>query len=486
MAKPAALVVLAAGQGTRMRSALPKVLHQVCGRSLVGHLLAAASVLDAEETVVVVGHGRDAVINEVSAQAPAARCVVQEQQLGTGNAVRRALDALPELSGTVVVVPGDVPLLTGATLQRLADAHEAADAIATMLSARLPDPTGYGRVLRNAAGAVLGIVEQRDATPEQLAVDEVGVSIYAFDAATLRGALARLTTDNAQGEEYLTDVIGILAHDGRSVQALLTQDDAEVGGVNDRAQLADAGAALRDRVIRAWQISGVTIVDRGSTWIDVTVTIEPDAVVEPYTLLHGTTRVAAGAVVGPYSQLTDTDVGPGASVVAATCVGATIGEGATVGPYTYLRPGTVLGAGAKAGGFVEMKKSTVGAGSKVPHLSYIGDATIGSNVNIGAGTITCNYDGHAKHPTEIGDDVFIGSDTMLVAPVRIGPGAYTAAGSAITTDVPAGSLGVGRAKQRNIDGWAERRGRRTEKHQHDTASHDPSSTDTGTDKGAPQ
>ncbi|MEO6714824.1 MAG: NTP transferase domain-containing protein, partial [Mycobacteriales bacterium] len=296
MAKPAALVVLAAGQGTRMRSALPKVLHEVCGRSLVGHLLAAAAVLDAAETVVVVGHGRDAVTAEVAAQAPDARCVVQEQQLGTGNAVRRALDELPHLRGTVVVVPGDVPLLTGATLQHLADAHEASGAAATMLSARLADPMGYGRVLRNEAGGVLGIVEQRDASPEQLKIDEVGVSIYAFDADSLRDALARLTTDNAQGEEYLTDVIGILAADGRSVQALLTADPAEVGGVNDRAQLADAGDALRDRTIRAWQVSGVTIVDRASTWIDVTVTLEPDSVVRPCTLLRGTTRISAGAV----------------------------------------------------------------------------------------------------------------------------------------------------------------------------------------------
>jgi bifunctional UDP-N-acetylglucosamine pyrophosphorylase/glucosamine-1-phosphate N-acetyltransferase len=413
---------------------------------------------------------------------------VQEQQRGTGDAVRRALDALPAVAGTVLVVPGDVPLLTGATVQRLLDAHEAAGAVATLLTARMADPTGYGRVLRDVAGGVLGIVEQRDATAGQLDIDEVGTSIYAFDAAALRDALARLTTDNVQGEEYLTDVIGIFVADGRQVGAVIATDAAEVAGVNDRAQLADAGAALRDRIVREWQRSGVTIVDRASTWIDVTVTLEPDCVVEPFTMLHGTTTVAEGAIVGPYSRLTDTAVSAGATVVAATCVGAEIGERATVGPYTYLRAGTVLGVGAKAGGFVEMKNATVGAGSKVPHLSYVGDATIGDRVNFAAGAITCNYDGRDKHETHIGDDVFIGSDNMLVAPLTIGDGAYTAAGSTITKDVPAGSLAVGRAQQRNVDGWAERRRRRTD---HETPPQDPqaarqSESDPGTEQGAQQ
>ena len=481
MSKPAAVVVLAAGQGTRMRSALPKVLHEVCGRTLLGHLLHAIAGLDTAQTAVVVGHGRELVEAETLTAAPAAVCVLQEQQNGTGHAVRRALEELPGLTGTVVVVPGDAPLLTTQTLQRLVDAHVESGAAATLLTARLPNPTGYGRVLRGAAGGVLGIVEQRDASAEQLTIDEVGTSIYAFDAVALRSALARLTTDNAQGEEYLTDVIGIFVGDGLRCDAVVTTDAAEVGGVNDRAQLAEMGEALRDRVVRGWQQSGVTIVDRLSTWIDVTVQLEPDAVIEPFTLLHGRTKVAAGAVIGPYSQLTDTEVGADASVVAATCIGAVIGANATVGPYTYLRPGTVLGVGAKAGGFVEMKKSTVGDGSKVPHLSYIGDATIGRNVNVGAGTITCNYDGRDKHATHIGDDVFIGSDTMLVAPVTIGEGAFTAAGSAITSDVPAGSLGVGRATQRNIDGWAARRGRRTEHGKHDDGTHD-----SDTNEGAPQ
>ena len=479
MSTPAAVVVLAAGQGTRMRSALPKVLHEVCGRTLLGHLLHATAALDAARTAVVVGHGRELVEAETLTAAPSAVCVVQEQQNGTGHAVRRALEELPGLTGTVVVVPGDAPLLTTATLQRLVDAHVESGAAATLLTARLADPTGYGRVVRNAAGEVQAIIEQRDATAEQLTIDEVGTAIYAFDAVALRAALARLTTDNAQGEEYLTDVIGIFVGDGLLCDAVVT-GAAEVGGVNDRAQLADMGEALRDRVVRDWQRSGVTIIDRASTWIDVTVQLEPDAVIQPFSLLHGRTKVAAGATVGPYSQLTDTEVGAGASVVATTCVGAVIGAKATVGPYTYLRPGTVLGVGAKAGGFVEMKKSTIGDGSKVPHLSYIGDATIGRNVNVGAGTITCNYDGRDKHATHIGDDVFIGSDTMLVAPVTIGEGAFTAAGSAITKDVPAGSLGVGRAQQRNIDGWAARRGRRTEHVIHE----EPEQS--ATNEGAPQ
>lgn len=470
MTNPAAVVVLAAGQGTRMRSSTAKVLHRVCGRSLLGHLLGATAGLDAGRTLVVVGHERAAVTAEATQMDAAVTCVVQEEQRGTGDAVRRALAAVPELTGTLVVVPGDTPLLTTATLQAMVSAHEADGAAATLLTTRLPDPTGYGRVLRGSDGGVLRIVEQRDGTPEELAGNEVGTSIYAFDAAALRGALDQLTTDNAQGEEYLTDVAGILVADGRRVGAFAVDDWREVGGVNDRAQLAAAGSALRDRTLHRAMIAGTTVVDPATTWIDVDVVLEPDAVIEPFTLLHGRTVVEAGAVVGPYSTLTDTVVRAGASVVAATCDGAEIGPAATVGPYTYLRPGTVLQRGAKAGGFVEMKNADIGAGAKVPHLSYIGDASVGAGSNLGAGTITCNYDGQRKQRTTIGDDVFIGSDTMLVAPVTVASGAYTAAGSTITKDVPAGALGVGRAQQRNIDGWATRRRTRT----------------SGTDEGAPQ
>jgi bifunctional UDP-N-acetylglucosamine pyrophosphorylase/glucosamine-1-phosphate N-acetyltransferase len=440
-----------------MRSATAKVLHSVCGRTLLGHLLGATAGLGADRTLVVVGHEREAVTAEAARTAPEATCVVQEQQRGTGDAVRRALQAAPDLAGTVVVVPGDTPLLTTESLQQLVSAHTERAAAATLLTARVPDPTGYGRVLRDQSGDVLRVVEHKDASPDQLAVDEVNTSIYAFDAALLRGALDRLTTDNAQGEEYLTDVVGLLVGDGRPVGAVTVAHWRDVGGVNDRAQLAEAGARLRDRVVLEAMLAGVTVVDPATTWIDVDVVIEPEALIEPFTLLQGRTVVEAGAVVGPGSRLTDTVVRAGAAVVSSTCVGAEIGPRATVGPYTYLRPGTRLGEGAKAGGFVEMKNAEIGDGAKVPHLSYVGDAVIGARSNLGAGTITCNYDGQHKHRTTVGEDAFVGSDTMLVAPVTIGAGAFTAAGSAITKDVPDGALGVGRSQQRNIDGWAERR-----------------------------
>ena len=445
-AAPAAVVVLAAGEGKRMRSATPKVLHSVCGRTLLGHVLAAVEPLGAGRVLVVVGHGREEV---VAALPPYATAVVQSEQRGTGHAVRVALEAAPDVDGDVLVVCGDMPLLTTGTLVRLRDAH---DGGVTLLSARVPDPAGYGRVVRDDAGRVTGIVEERDATEEQRAVEEVNAGVYLFDAAALRAALGKLSTDNAQGEEYLTDVVGILGG-GTAV----TTDAAETQGVNDRAQLAAAGAALRDRLLNAAMREGVTVVDAATTWVDATVTLAPGATVEPYTMLRGTTSVAAGAVVGPYADLTDTVVETGATVRASTCDGAHVGAGATVGPYSYLRPGAVLGPRAKAGAFVEIKASSVGADSKVPHLSYVGDATIGERSNIGAATVVVNYDGREKHRTVIGDDVRIGSDTMLVAPVEVGDGAYTAAGSVITKDVPAGALGVGRAYQRNVEGWVARR-----------------------------
>jgi bifunctional UDP-N-acetylglucosamine pyrophosphorylase/glucosamine-1-phosphate N-acetyltransferase len=427
---PAAVVVLAAGEGTRMRSALPKVLHPVCGRSLLGHVLDAVAPLGAAHTLVVVGHGRDAV---TAALPPGVTAVVQEEQRGTGHAVRVALDAVPDLDGTVVVTYGDMPLLPTATLERLVAAH---DGGATVLTARFAEPYGYGRIVRDADGYVAAIVEERDATDEQRAIDEVNGGVYAFDAAALRGALAKLSTDNAQGEEYLTDVVALI---GRAKPVVGTEE--ELAGVNDRAQLAAVAAVLRDRVLAGLMASGVTVVDPATTWVDATVTVEPDVTIEPFTRLRGTTRVETGAVVGPHAEVVDAVVGPGA----------------TVGPFAYLRPGTVLGPKAKAGTYVEIKASTIGAGSKVPHLSYVGDATVGERTNIGAATVVVNYDGREKHKTVIGDDVRIGSDTMLVAPVEVGDGAYTAAGSVITRDVPPGALGVGRAYQRNVEGWVARR-----------------------------
>lgn len=451
------VVVLAAGEGTRMRSRTPKVLHEVAGRSMLGHVLAATRPLEAARTLVVVGHGREQVSDELGRLDPAATAVVQEQQNGTGHAVRVALAAAPDAAGTVLVLYGDMPLLTSYSLDELLAHHAKREAKATLLTACVPDPTGYGRVLRGEGDRVSAIVEEKDATPEQRGVAEINAGVYAFDASALRECLGRLSTDNAQGEEYLTDVIGMLVSAEQRVEAVVVGDPQEVAGVNDRVQLAQAGAAIRDRLLCTAALAGAMIVDPSSTWIDTTVTLEADCTIEPFTILRGRTSVAAGASVGPYSRLTDTSVGEGAQVLASVCQGAEIGPDATVGPYTYLRPGTRLGRGAKAGGFVEMKNADLGAGAKVPHLAYVGDAAIGDRSNIGAGTIVVNYDGVNKHRTTVGDDARVGSNNSLVAPVTIGDTAYTAAGSVITTDVPAGSLGVGRARQRNIEGWVERK-----------------------------
>jgi bifunctional UDP-N-acetylglucosamine pyrophosphorylase/glucosamine-1-phosphate N-acetyltransferase len=452
-ARPVAVIVLAAGEGTRMRSATPKVLHALGGRTMLGHVLSAAEALEPDHLVVVVGHAREHVTAALTGRA---RAVVQETQDGTGHAVRVALDSLDHVEGTVVVVPGDAPLLTAATLQRLVDAHERAQAATTLLTVRLADPTGYGRIVRDDTG-VRAIVEQKDADEQTLAIDEVGVSVYAFSAGPLREALSKLTTDNAQGEQYLTDVVGLHREAGLTVAAERTDDPDEARGVNDRVQLAELARLLRDRLVAQHMRNGVAVLDPQTVWIDADVVLEPDVTIAPNTQLHGSTRVARDAVIGPDTTLTDCEVGEGATVLKSLATGARIGPGAAVGPFTYLRPGTVLGPGSKVGAYVEVKNSEVGAGSKVPHLSYVGDATIGDRSNIGAGTIVVNYDGRDKHRTTVGDDVRVGSNNSLVAPVDIGDAAYTAAGSAITQDVPAGALAVAREKQKNIDGWVARK-----------------------------
>jgi bifunctional UDP-N-acetylglucosamine pyrophosphorylase/glucosamine-1-phosphate N-acetyltransferase len=454
---PAAVIVLAAGQGTRMKSALAKVLHAMCGRSMLGHVLAAVEPVAPQLTLVVVGQDRDQVVGELTKIAPAARPVEQREQNGTGHAVRAALEAAPDLvEGRVLVLPGDTPLLTADTLQRLVAHHQAAGAAATLLTAEVPDPTGYGRVVR-VGGNVTAIVEERDADEATRTLREVGTSIYVFDVASLRGALARVTTDNAQGEEYLTDVIGLLVSDGAVVTSLTAADHRETLGVNDRVQLAEARRLMRDRIVRHWMLEGATITDPQTTWMGVNVRLEPDCVIHQNTQLHGHTTIGSFAVVGPDTTMTNCTVAEHASVTKSQCSGAEIGPHASVGPYSYLRPGTKLGRGAKAGGFVEMKNAVVGDDSKVPHLSYVGDAEIGERSNIGAATIFVNYDGSDKHATVIGDDVRVGSDTMIVAPRTIGDGAYTAAGSVITDDVPPGAMGVARSRQRNVEGWTERR-----------------------------
>ena len=455
-ARPTAVVVLAAGEGKRMRSSVPKVLHGFAGRSLLGHALASAAPLGADETVVVVGAGRDAVTSHLATIAPAVKPVVQAEQRGTGHAVRVALDAVPRDGGAVVVLPGDAPLLRPETLRELFDQHLAGEAVATLLTSVVPDPTGYGRVVRDAGGAVTGVVEHRDASPAEREIAEVCTSAYVFETGALRAALSRLSTDNAQGEELLTEVVGLFVADGRSVRAVVAPADETAGG-NDRVQLAAARRVYNDRVLAGWMRAGVTMLDPATTWVDADVVLAEDVTLEPGVQLHGRTRVETGAAVGPDCTLTDTVVEAGATVVRAHCVGAVVGPGATVGPFAYLRPGAVLGAGAKVGTYVEVKASELGPDAKIPHLSYVGNATIGAGSNLGAGTITANYDGVAKHHTTIGEHVRIGSDTVLVAPVTVGDGAYTAAGSVISAEVRAGELGVARAHQRSIPGWVTRR-----------------------------
>lgn len=449
----AAVIVLAAGEGTRMKSVTPKVLHTLGGRTMLGHVLAAAEELDPDHLLVVVGHGRDEVTAALTGKA---RAVVQETQDGTGHAVRVALDTLDHLEGTVVVVPGDAPLLTGRTLMQLVEAHAAAQAATTLLTARLPDATGYGRVVRDATG-VQRIVEHKDADPETIAINEVATSVYAFSAGPLREALGQLKTDNAQGEQYLTDVVGLHKQAGLTVVAEIARDVDETRGCNDRVQLADLARILRDRIVEMHQRSGVAVLDPRTTWIDAGVQIEADATIAPNTQLHGATMIGRDAVVGPDTTLTDCEVGPGATVLKSHATGARIGPGATVGPYSFLRPGTVLGPRSKVGAYVEVKNSELGADSKVPHLSYVGDATVGERSNIGAGTIVVNYDGQNKHRTTVGDDARVGSNNSLIAPVSVGDGAYTAAGTAVTEDVPDGALAVRGGKQRNIEGWVARK-----------------------------
>ncbi|MBV9293314.1 MAG: bifunctional UDP-N-acetylglucosamine diphosphorylase/glucosamine-1-phosphate N-acetyltransferase GlmU [Frankiales bacterium] len=457
-ARPAAVLVLAAGQGSRMKSATAKVLHRMCGRTLLGHVLSAVEPLKPERTLIVVGGAAQPEVERfVNKAAPSADVVVQAPARGTGHAARTAAEALPDLEGTVLVMHGDTPLFTTATLTAVLARHEETRAAATMLTAVMPDPGNYGRVTRDADGHVTGVVEERDATDVQRQINEICTGVYAFDAAALRASLAELTPHNAQQEEYLTDVIAGLVASSAVVASVVADDWRETLGVNDRAQLATARRIMRDRIVAHWMAEGVTVTDPETTWMGVNVRLEPDVTLHQNTQLHGATVIRSGAVVGPDCTLTDTVVGASATVVKSHCVGAEIGADASVGPYSYLRPGTRLGAGGKIGAFVETKNAEIGSQTKVPHLTYVGDATIGADANIGAGTVFVNYDGVDKHHTTVGDAAFVGSGSMLVAPREIGAGAYVAAGSAVTEDVPAGAIGIGRARQRTILGWVLRR-----------------------------
>jgi bifunctional UDP-N-acetylglucosamine pyrophosphorylase / glucosamine-1-phosphate N-acetyltransferase len=453
----AAVIVLAAGEGTRMKSSTPKVLHRIGGRTLVGHAIAAARAVTPEHLAVVVRHERDLVAAHVADIDPEAVIADQDEVKGTGRATECALDALPQgLDGTILVTYGDVPLLAGDTLADLVTAHEATQSAVTVITAHLDDPTGYGRILRAGDGAVEGIVEQKDATDEQRAITEINSGIYAFDASVLRTALDKVGTDNAQGEKYLTDVLAIARQAGGRVSAHLIADLWQTEGVNDRVQLARLGKELNRRTTERWMREGVTILDPDTTWIDSDVTIGRDVRILPGTQLLGATTIGERATIGPDTTLTDTEVGPAAEVKRTEALLAVIGAEATVGPFSYLRPGTELGARGKIGGFVETKNAKIGKDAKVPHLTYAGDAVIGEGANIGAGTIFANYDGVAKHQTTVGRHSFIGSDTVLIAPVNIADGAYVGAGSALTGDVEPGQIAVARGRQRNIDGWVAR------------------------------
>ncbi|XNZ00553.1 bifunctional UDP-N-acetylglucosamine diphosphorylase/glucosamine-1-phosphate N-acetyltransferase GlmU [Micrococcus luteus] len=460
--RPSAVIVLAAGQGTRMKSATPKVMHRIGGRSLVGHALHAAASLDPEYLVAVVRHERDRVAAHIQEQLPGIVIADQDEVPGTGRAVELGLDAVPaDTEGTVVVTYGDVPLLTPQTLADLVSTHEADGNAVTVLTATLEDPTGYGRIVRDAEGLVERIMEHKDALAHAEAtgdssfveIAEVNSGIYAFDAALLRRTLPSLSTDNVQGEKYLTDVLGLARAEGGRVASVGTDDVWEVEGANDRRQLSDLGRQLNNRVLRHWMKEGVTVIDPSSTWVDVTVQLSNDVTLKPGTQLHGTTTVAADAVIGPDTTLTDTEVGAGATVKRTDATGAVIGAHAAVGPFTYLRPGTVLGEDGKIGAFYETKNVTVGRGSKLSHLGYAGDAEIGEHTNIGCGNITANYDGVNKHRTTIGSHVRTGSNTVFTAPVTVGDGAYTGAGAVVREDVPAGALALNRVEQRTIDGW---------------------------------
>ena len=443
-------VILAAGKGTRMKSTLPKVLHNIGGKPMVQQVMNAADLAGAKRKIVVVGFGAESVETALGNQA---EYVVQQEQLGTGHAVMQASEILKDFEGTVMVLCGDTPLLQGQTLAKLFAEHQAAKASATVLTACMPDPTGYGRVIRDENGQVLKIVEQKDATRGELAVNEVNTGIYCFERKALFEALNSINCNNMQGEYYLTDVIGILAKSQAKVWAVQVDEYQETLGINSRMQLAEAEKILRRRKLASLMDNGVTIMDIDSTFIDEEVCIGPDTVIYPFTWIEGATTIGKGCEIGPSSRIQNSSIGDNAILHFIYAHDCQIGSHVTVGPYVHLRPNTVLSDGVKIGNFVEVKNSQIGKGSKIPHLSYIGDTDMGEKVNIGSGTITVNYDGKNKHRTTLEDGVFIGCNTNLVAPVTVGKGAYVAAGSTITKNVPSEALGVARARQSNIDGW---------------------------------
>ncbi|MDD2497239.1 MAG: bifunctional UDP-N-acetylglucosamine diphosphorylase/glucosamine-1-phosphate N-acetyltransferase GlmU [Desulfitobacteriaceae bacterium] len=452
-------LILAAGKGTRMKSDLPKVLHKVGGKPMVEHVLDAVRKAGIEKAVTVVGHEADKVKNALGDKT---EYVIQEQQLGTGHAVMAALPAIKESKGTVLIACGDTPLITKDTFDKLLKAHFTSGSVCTILSAKITNPFGYGRIIRNPDTSVDRIVEQKDALPHELAVDEINTGTYCFDLKWLKEAINKLTVNNAQGEYYLTDTVAFFVSQGLKVNAFIVEDYQETLGINSRVQLAEAEKVLRMRKAIQLMERGVTVVDPQSTFIDAEVEINPDTVIEPFTFIRGKTRIGSRCTIGPFSDISDCQILDNAYVNRSVIIESMVGENCTIGPFAYLRPGTRLVERVKVGDFVEIKNSVIGEGSKVPHLSYVGDAQVGRNVNIGCGTITCNYDGKKKHPTKIDDGAFIGSNTNLVAPAEVGEGAVIGAGSTITKKVPDYALAVGRAKQVNISEWATKKEEKNE------------------------
>lgn len=445
-------LILAAGKGTRMKSSMPKVLHKVGGVPMVEQVLRAVKAAGTQRQIVVVGFGSEAVQEYLGGRA---ETVVQEQQLGTGHAVMQAEPLLAGVSGTLLVTCGDTPLVTEDTFRQMLAHHEKTKAAATVLTAVMPDPTGYGRVIRDAAGQVVKIVEQKDGSPEELAVREVNAGIYCFDMDLLWQMLHNVTNDNAQGEYYLTDIIGMLVRSGKVVSAFAAPDYQETLGVNSRLQLAEAEGVLRRRKLEQLMADGVTIIDPANTYVDTTVSVGRDTILYPGTILEGHTVIGENCQVGPYVRMTNVIMGHDDHLQFTYAHDCEIKNGCEIGPFVHFRPQTVIGNHVKVGNYMEVKNSTVGDGTKLPHLSYIGDSDVGCGVNIGCGTITVNYDGREKHRTVICDHAFVGCNSNLVSPVTVGEYAYVGAGSTITKNVPPKSLSVARAKQRNIEGWVK-------------------------------